>query len=315
MKYVAIIILNYNNYRDTINCIESIEKYNTANVKYIVVDNASPNKDVPKLLHNYFREHYKEDYIRIKSIVKLADLPYMTFIECDKNEGYARGNNVALHFVEDIKEIDKILILNNDILFYEDIIPKLISQYDTINDVAILSPVLYKKNGVEIDRNCARRNISVLQIIFRNFMRYVYLFFDKKINYESLYISIDKTLNTILPIELPSGSCMMIDKKLFNKLEYFDPNTFLYFEENILFCKVKRIGLQNYLYLGAGCIHLGASTTSKTPSAFIKEKGRESMRYYVNRYSGCSIYTYMLYLLSEYVDNLFFRLHYKMKHL
>lgn len=40
---VAIIILNYNNAKDTINSIESVEKYNTFPSKFIIIDNASTN--------------------------------------------------------------------------------------------------------------------------------------------------------------------------------------------------------------------------------------------------------------------------------
>ena len=40
-NYTALIILNYNNYEDTINCIKSVEQYNTAPIKYVIVDNGS----------------------------------------------------------------------------------------------------------------------------------------------------------------------------------------------------------------------------------------------------------------------------------
>lgn len=50
---VGIVILNYNNYNDTINCINSIEKYNTASIKYIIVDNGSTNPNSVKEL-DYF---------------------------------------------------------------------------------------------------------------------------------------------------------------------------------------------------------------------------------------------------------------------
>ena len=41
MKLTALIILNFNNYENTINCIESVEKYNSATIKLIAIDNAS----------------------------------------------------------------------------------------------------------------------------------------------------------------------------------------------------------------------------------------------------------------------------------
>ena len=41
---VYIIILNYNNYSDTLECIESVLKLNYASKKIIVIDNDSPNQ-------------------------------------------------------------------------------------------------------------------------------------------------------------------------------------------------------------------------------------------------------------------------------
>ena len=38
-RCTGIIILNYNNWEDTLNCILSVEKYNTSNSKYVIVDN------------------------------------------------------------------------------------------------------------------------------------------------------------------------------------------------------------------------------------------------------------------------------------
>ena len=50
----AVVILNYNNSEDTINCIKSVEENNTADVKYVVVDNGliEINKDIISLSKN-----------------------------------------------------------------------------------------------------------------------------------------------------------------------------------------------------------------------------------------------------------------------
>ena len=40
-KYTGVIILNYNNYEDTINCIESVDTYNSSKIKFVIFDNAT----------------------------------------------------------------------------------------------------------------------------------------------------------------------------------------------------------------------------------------------------------------------------------
>ena len=305
----ALIILNYNNYEDTINCIESVEKYNTASIKYIVVDNGSNRSDTVDKLNAYFRMRFQENYKCIKEGESYRlPLPYLTFFISPTNDGYACGNNKGLNLAYADNEIDRILILNNDILFVEDIIPKLIEIMEELPDCAIISPILYKKGLSEIDYNCARKNISPSELIKENFFHYWYRLNRKKYADRNAdrYILKNKQgqLSPVIPIDLPSGSCMLIKKDLFLQIGSFDPNTFLYYEENILYKKTEKLGLQNYLCTQLKCIHLGASSTSKSANLFIIDCGLDSARYYMRTYSGCSNLAYALFYLST----LFFRM-------
>lgn len=49
------------------------------------------------------------------------------------------------------------------------------------------------------------------------------------------------TISPIIEIELPSGSCMLFNKSFFQSIGSFDPNTFLYCEEDILYAKIKKL--------------------------------------------------------------------------
>ena len=62
--YISIIILNYNNSYDTINCIKSVLNYNTYPVKFIVVDNGSPNLNVIEELDFFLKEKFQNDYAK-----------------------------------------------------------------------------------------------------------------------------------------------------------------------------------------------------------------------------------------------------------
>ena len=65
---------------------------------------------------------------------------------------------------------------------------------------------------------------------------------------------------------------MLVEKMLFQQIGSFDPHTFLYYEENILWAKVQRLGLSNYIDTTVSCIHLGAATTrTQKPNKFISE--------------------------------------------
>lgn len=264
---LGIVILNYNNAGLTIDCIESIKKYNSYPIKVVIVDNAS-NDDSVSVLNHYLHEGNS-------SIV---------LIRSEKNGGYAQGNNIGLKYFESIPEIRNVMILNNDILFTEDIIPKLVTFVDGHPDAGLVSPILRERDGCTVDKSCARRDCSLSEIVW-SFCLYFTDVLGILTHYRSLsWLPVDQNQSSI-EIELPSGSCMMINKGLFCSIGYFDPNTFLYFEENILYKKLLAVGKKNFLLPSLSCIHLGGETTNKVshPVDYMK-KTKWSAYYYAKNY-------------------------------
>lgn len=302
---IGVVILNYNNVKDTIACIQSIEKYNTAVIKYIIIDNGStlPNvvSDLNCFLTATFQEKYQQINLSDKKSIKLL---YANLLVSSSNDGYAQGNNKGLQLAYQDEEISDILILNNDVLFVENILPALSLYYNQLKNVAILSPILYKKGLKELDYNCARKNISPWAEIGNNFLHYFFKLFNIPSFGGNRYILKNEVpTGEIIPIELPSGSCMYINKNLFQEIGSFDSNTFLYWEENILFKKTEMIHKQNYLCTDLKCIHLGASSTASSPSLFIIDCNLRSSRYYMKKYSGCSLVT----LWIHYISTIFYK--------
>lgn len=148
----AVIILNYNNYEDTINCIKSVELYNnTALIKYIIVDNGSNRKGTVTAIDEFLKQNFADDYKYIpEGSADTTELLYTNFIVSPTNDGYARGNNKALNMAYKDPEIENILIINNDVLFVEDIIPRLISKLKTLPKCGIISPILYKEEWMKL---------------------------------------------------------------------------------------------------------------------------------------------------------------------
>ena len=89
---VAIIIVNWNSYSFTFDCITSLKKCNYPNFKIILVDNGSTDFSIEKL-----SKDFKEiDIIKNKS-----------------NLGFTGGNNIAISRA--LKEnFDYVMLLNND---------------------------------------------------------------------------------------------------------------------------------------------------------------------------------------------------------
>lgn len=304
--YISIIILNYNNSYDTINCIKSVLNYNTYPVKFIVVDNGSPNHNVIEELDFFLKETFQNDYAKFDEFSPQHSLilKKATFLVSKSNDGYAVGNNKGLKLAYADSSIDKVLILNNDILFIEDFLPELTERLKTLPDAAIVSPLLLKKDKKEIDYTCARKSVGITEMIYQNICYTFRKSTNVDLNRCFLYKEPKLLKKQSLQIDLPSGSCMLFSKKMFEKIGSFDPGTFLYYEEDILCQKIKKEGMVNYICPQLRCVHLGAASTKKVKfsySSFLKS--RESQRYYVHNFMKPNFIGLMIYELTRIIFN------------
>ena len=291
-EYTGLIILNYNNYQDTINCINSIDRYNTSPIKIIVVDNGSTQNGVVENLHVFFQNKYKENYDRLyDEKTNKNNLPYLTFDVSHINSGYAQGNNKGLYLAYNDHSIKYVMILNNDVLFKCDMIDGLINSCKSLDRCAVISPLLRRRDGVAIDTACARNLPTPNEII----LRYITLNMRLPLLY-SKYLGPSHNLllknpllvnKEFLQVEVVSGSCFLIEKHLFQEMGGFDPHTFLYYEEYILSKQISRLGLKNYMVTRYDAIHLGGATASKY-NAFCAKANLKSAEYYMYNYCTLS---------------------------
>ncbi len=125
MYKIYVVLLNYNGYNDTKECIESILKGQNNmyfNINICVVDNDSTQEE-RKLLFN------------LKNKIKNLDIIFN-----NTNEGYAKGNNIGISFA--IKnQADYIWVLNNDVTVEENAVNELIKSAK--NSEAFFSTKIY----------------------------------------------------------------------------------------------------------------------------------------------------------------------------
>ena len=299
---VGIVILNYNNPQITIDCIESIEKLNTYPCKIVVVDNASTDNSV-SVLDEYLKEHADSEYHKqVESDQHPAMIPKYSLVVAKKNCGYAKGNNIGCFYFEDDEDINYILILNNDTLFIDDIIPPMAKFQKEHADCAICNVLLLHKDGNTIEYNTARKNCSIGELLSL-FARINKLYQSYNQKNQILRIHPELLSKSNVEIEIPMGSCLLLKKETFKKVGYFDPHTFLYFEENILYKKFQKIGLKNYLLPQQKLIHIGSATIKKTRFSYFQEiQKTHSSYYYGLHYSGMSVLFKPVFVLMYYYN-------------
>lgn len=202
MKEIAVIILNYNSWEDTIKEIEHI--HNMFSIMYndfIVIDNNSPNDSYIKL-SEYRNNH---DIILIKSEV---------------NGGYAKGNNIGLRYAKD-KGYKYALVVNNDIEFTDkNTLDEMLSILQLDENLATINTDIVAPNGKIYNRDSVRLSfydmtIGMLQYIKKGRKL-------KMVNDKYAYVY------------RPQGCCFLADVEKLSKVDYFDEYTFLYNEEIIL---------------------------------------------------------------------------------
>lgn len=299
MRKTGIVILNYKNIEDTFRCIESIEKYVDGDgFKIVVVDNGSGTSLYAKLKEYIITQYSNKSFFlnENENISKTFFLPYITVLALNKNYGYAAGNNFGMNLLFNDQEIENIMILNNDILFIEDIISDFSKQLEQHPDLGIITPILLKMDGKSIDLTCGRKCKSIMDIVITyTSLRHLPHF--KKRMADSVYRE-SEYLNhpmELMDIDLPSGSCLMGKKKIWKKVNGFDPHTFLYFEEDILKEKLDKIGLKIMIATKRKCIHIGSQSMKKFMSPGERFKTRDSALYFlkVYRHAPSALYYYL----------------------
>lgn len=116
---VYIIVLNFNNPNITIECLESIKCMLFKDYRVILVDNASTDNSV-----DIFNK-----YLQVNNDI--------IFLTANENRGYAAGNNIALQYALNKKNMQYCWILNNDTVVDKNALSKLYEFMEAHKDVGI----------------------------------------------------------------------------------------------------------------------------------------------------------------------------------
>ena len=125
MNKVSIIIVNYNNSNDTIECLKSIENFDNR-LEVILVDNGSNKADFEAL------EGYMSKEIGINVVL----------LKNSQNLGFAGANNQGIKKAIE-RGADYVLLLNNDTIVEKDFLKNLLIEAERDNNQSIYSPLIF----------------------------------------------------------------------------------------------------------------------------------------------------------------------------
>lgn len=113
------VVLNWNGWRDTLDCLASLEKSTYGDHEVVVVDNGSTDDSVARI-----REAY----------------PEVVLLETGANRGFSHGNNAGIRHAL-TEDADHVWLLNNDTVVDPDALAALVDATDA--SVGAVGSVLY----------------------------------------------------------------------------------------------------------------------------------------------------------------------------
>lgn len=275
---VAVIVLNYKNWQDTLECLESFQKVDYPNYTLIVVDNSPDDESILKI------KEWAEGKIVVESELveyndRLKPVSYIEYtrevaesgglddlektlenIPCNRkliivrtgeNLGYSGGNNVGLRYAKK-RGFEYALLVNPDCYVVEATKARFVELFnfiETRGNVALVNPLIfdYYLNKESADYYYVPVEPSNF---LDEFISYILPFLSKKIFYKKAALDVN-----FIEISKFYGSCLFINIPLVARLGFFDENVFLYTEEAILSEKIKKADYKMFLYTGLKFLH------------------------------------------------------------
>ncbi|MEM6516131.1 MAG: glycosyltransferase family 2 protein [Bacteroidota bacterium] len=259
MTDVAVIIINYNTAKYTMECVASVYSMTNASVDFqiVVIDNNSEPEDFD-LLKNGLKS-YKNLHLHRSPI----------------NNGFGGGNMLGVQYAK----ANYLLFLNNDAFLQNDCLSILKSYMDNNAEVGVSTAQNYDENGEHVISFDHDKGIRKL-IFGRSFL--------EKMDSEK-FPKRKKEYTNPVEVNFVNGAFMFFRSSVFEAVGGFDTNIFLYFEEMDICHRMRQLDKSAVLVPQAKITHYqGVSTgVSKT----ISKEGLISYFYVIRKN-----YSYLKYL-------------------
>lgn len=222
---IAVVILNYNNYSDTVECVEMI--VGQPDLDIVLVDNCSSDDSGTRLRDIYSKQDG------------------LFFLESKVNGGYAMGNNLGIRYAAEVLKDEYICALNNDTLPTPDLFRSLAGVLRCNQGLCIVGPVILENHPEDIIQSAGA---DIHLISGKIPARHGGEVFQARGELEFCgYIS---------------GACLMFRSSDLSELGLIPEEYFLYFEETEWCLRANRKGLKVACSWCCALVHKGSATVS-----------------------------------------------------
>jgi len=256
---VHIIVLTWNEYNDTVECLESLQKINYSNYKIVLVDNGSQDGSIQKL---------RERFGNIENIKIIAN---------EENLGFAGGNNVGMEYATR-KGADYVLLINNDTIVDPGFLAELVKAGEENKRAGILGSKIYYESEPK-------------RIWFAGGEVNWLLTKGTHIGYDKID---EGQYDKIKKCDYLTGCCLLIKKEVIKKIGVLADDYFLYYEDTDFCLRAKKAGY-DCLYIPASKIwHKISRSTQPGSSSYIYYHTRNGLT--MAKRNGSLLIKFFIYL-------------------
>lgn len=269
-----ILLLNYNGYKDTCACIETLIESNLKLFHILMIDNASTDNSLLKIeqwLDSKYITTSKVSYSTSSGVFGTTreESSNITLISSDFNNGYAAGNNVGIKYLlQYASQIDFVWILNNDTLVRPDTLKNMIHSYNQLekNGVALLGSKI-------LNEDLSLQSIGVI------------------------VQSSNEKIEDNLEVEHICGCSIFFKVENLQSIGLLPEEYFLYYEETDWMKSIRQSGLKIFTSLKSEVIHKHAKSTGGAYSPLVLYYMTRNQILFHKKYSGGFVYSLVVFKL------------------
>jgi GT2 family glycosyltransferase len=223
----GVVLVNYNGWEDTRECLDSLLRCTDSHHKRIVVvENASSGNRLDE-----FRILY----------------PSVDWVGSEVNTGWSGGNNLGIRFfLENAPDLDFIFLLNNDTIVSEDIFEVLTQGFE--QGYEIVGPVINEYKTPEI--------IQTQGVVFNQKNRPMEFF-------SVIETPIDENTIRVTSVDIVNGCAVCIRREVFERIGLIDDRFFLICEESDFCLRAIEAGFRCGVIHRTGVWHKHSVTFAK----------------------------------------------------
>lgn len=238
-KKVAIILINFSNTKDTLECLDSLKLVKTDQELIVYVIHFMKNEGLEKI-----KSHTIEPVV----------------LEQETNLGFSGMNNLGIEKAM-ADGCDYVMLLNNDTTVDKDFINPLL-EVASQNDVGLVSPKIYFSKGREFHKSYAKEQLGRViwyggGIIDWDNMLTFHLFVDE----------VDRgQVAESTKTEYATGCCMLIKSQLIQEVGLMPEKYFMYMEDVVWNLQMQNSGYKSMMVPKSIIWHKNASSSGGSGS-------------------------------------------------